>query len=113
MTRKRRELFDIHTRLRQMRGVETLAVTSWKPRNDRRKFASLTQETQKVATEPQRESSLPVNELSADIRDPLDPFNEWAISKQARRCPAKAATCACSFWSKQIWGCLRNKYWHN
>lgn len=49
---------------------------------------------QRVATDLATRIQLPVNELSADIRTRLDPFNKWAISKQARRCPAKAATCA-------------------
>jgi hypothetical protein len=49
---------------------------------------------QRVATDLATRIQLPVNELSADIRTRLDPFNKWAISKQAGRCPAKAATCA-------------------
>jgi hypothetical protein len=49
---------------------------------------------QRVAAELARRLQLPARELSADIRTRLDAFNKWAISKQARRCPAKPATVA-------------------
>ena len=50
---------------------------------------------EKVATElAKRIQPFPVNELSADIRARLDPFNRWAIARQARRCPAKPTTVA-------------------
>jgi hypothetical protein len=50
---------------------------------------------ERVATElAKRIQPLPVNELSADIRTRLDPFNRWAIRYSARRCPAKPTTVA-------------------
>jgi hypothetical protein len=50
---------------------------------------------ERVATElAKRIQPFPVNELSADIRTRLDPFNKWASSRSARRCPAKPATVA-------------------
>jgi hypothetical protein len=50
---------------------------------------------QRVAADlARRIQSIPANELSADIRSRLDPFNKWAIARQARRCPAKPATVA-------------------
>jgi hypothetical protein len=49
---------------------------------------------ERVATELAARIQLPVEELSADIRTRLDPFNKWALQRQARRCPAKPATVA-------------------
>ena len=50
---------------------------------------------QRLAAElAKRIQPLPANELSTDIRTRLDPFNKWASSRSARRCPAKPTTCA-------------------
>jgi hypothetical protein len=49
---------------------------------------------ERVATELAQRIQLPVEELSAELRARLDPFNRWAIAKQARRCPAKPTTVA-------------------
>jgi hypothetical protein len=49
---------------------------------------------QRTAAELAKRIQLPARELSADICTRLDAFNKWAISKQARRCPAKPATVA-------------------
>jgi hypothetical protein len=48
----------------------------------------------RTAAEFAKRIQLPARELSADIRTRLDAFNKWAISKQARRCPAKPAAVA-------------------
>jgi hypothetical protein len=49
---------------------------------------------QRAATELAARIQLPAQELPAEIRGRLDPFNKWALARQARRCPAKPATCA-------------------
>jgi hypothetical protein len=48
----------------------------------------------RVATELAQRIRLPEEELPASIRTCLDGFNKRAIARQARRCPAKPATCA-------------------
>ena len=49
---------------------------------------------ERVVTELAQRIQLPVEELSAELRARLDPFNRWAIARQARRCPAKPTTVA-------------------
>ena len=49
---------------------------------------------QRVAADLAKRIPLPATELSADLRTRLDPFNKWAIARQARRCPAKPTTVA-------------------
>jgi hypothetical protein len=69
---------------------------------------------EKVATElAKRIQPFPVNELSADIRARLDPFNRWAIASRHVAVRPSPLRLLCLHLSRRIWASPRSRYWRS